>query len=238
MPSDLVIFNKTRYRTEDLEKIVLAALHRHPWRPDQLTVSYYSPSKSMKEQYQQLADTGLFVKALRNGDEGHSHKSLCITRPTRFDGVHELEVLAAAASNEAPEEVIQQIFWRMHLMARWKYNDSGPSWGCLCPTRSFRAGVSKMTAQHSLRLRFNKKDPAEDILKWRKEVVLVQKALRAAAIKRKGTQREVSHMESILVQTTKRLKDARKTEARNLVTEAGAQLELQNKLMERGGSDR
>lgn len=236
MTNDLVVlFNKTRYSTKDLEKIVLAALS---WRPEQLTVSYYNPSKSMKEQYQQVADTGLFVKALRNGDEDSFLKNLCITRPTRFDGVHELEVLAAAASNEAPEEVIQQILWRLDLMVRWKHNQSGPSWYCLCPTSSFRAFASKVIAQHSLRLRFDKKDPDEDILKWRQEVVLGQIALRAAALKREGTQREVSQVERLLVQTTKRLKDARETEAKDLVTEAGAQLELQNKLMERGRSDR
>jgi len=236
MPNDLVLFNTTRYSTEDLEKIVLAAWEGTEWRPEQLTVSYYSPSKSMKEQYQQLANTGLFVKALRNGDEGYRSKNLCITRPTRFDGVHELEVLAAAASNEAPEEVIQQILWRLYLMVRWKHSERGPSWSCLRPSRSFRA--SKAIAQHSLRLRFDKKDPAKDILRWRKEVAFQEVLLHRAALRREGNQIEVSKVQRFLVEYTKRLQDAREAEAKSLVFEAEAQLALQNKLMEQGRSDR
>lgn len=161
-----VVYNTTRYNTEDIKQICLASWSG--WLPSRLVVSYYTPSKSAKNSYSEsTGGQGLFVKLLRNGDEKNNVKELKLIKPTRFDGVSDLEQIVAATSGEAPPDLIRQVMHRCYLLRRWRGNDGGPPWVESIITDYKKKEMDKVIERKKLRLRFEAADPSTEVLDWR-----------------------------------------------------------------------
>jgi hypothetical protein len=193
----LRILNKTRYRTKDIARIVEVSGERVGWP---LTVDYYQPSKRAKEMWADVhaaygAPRGLFVKLQRNGDEqNYVGKGLNLIKPTRFDGASELEQLAAM-SGEAPHAVIYQILHRLYLMRRWHREDKGPDWRSAVLNSIEVGRYRELVDKHGLKLRFNDKDPSEEVVEWREMVVNQRSAVIQSRSNVKSTKRSISNIE-------------------------------------------
>jgi hypothetical protein len=230
----LLIYNTTRYLTEDIESIFRAVVGNQ-YKPGRVTVSYYSVSKQAKDAYKESRGTGLFVKMLRNGDE-HSHfKALKLVRPTRFEGISELEQLAVTAANEAPGEAIRQVMRRIHLMKRWQWSDKGPGWYESCISRAEAEKMDLLIEKQALKLRFNTRDPSSELKAWRLKLVEAKAELYRRRSHLLGTNRDIERTEKALMSNRERLTELNKSKNTHEVDLAGAEMALTALLLESGG---
>lgn len=213
------IFNKTRYRTEDIAMVVKAGCPRGlTWS---LVVDYYQPSKKAKETWSgshrwcdSIVPRGLFVKLQRNGDEqNYAEKGLSLIKPTRFDGASELEQLAAM-SGEAPKAVVIQMLHRLKLMQRYHGEDRGPDYQTATLAQYEVEAYLKIMDRHNLSLGFGEEEPSKNpsLLEWRRRVVTEQQRVALLKNDLERTKKTGVRFAHLIDRTTKQLEQNEKSQ--------------------------
>jgi hypothetical protein len=231
----LLVYNTTRYFTEDIVRIVDATVGRLTWRPHQITVSYYSVSKKAKEDYRATRDTGLFVKMLRNGDEDSASKVLKLVKPTRFDGISELEQLAVTSDNQAPAEVVRQLMRRVSLMRRWQWAEKGPGWWAGQISKEDAAKMDVAIKARGLKLRFNNRDPSPALKAWRKKLVCEERNSQNKRAKLEQTNAIIQQTERALMANRERLTQLNQDKNQCEVQVSAAEMAVATLLLKSGG---
>lgn len=179
------ILNLTRYQTEDLSDI--AAVVWKGWRPSRyLQVSYYTPGATALREFAFRYDGAqICVKFLRNGDRSRGIQALGIVPPRKID-MHPLVRMGHAMVDlpEAPDEVLQQVMWRLYHIKDCHDRTSKPG---MQPDFSTVQQLARWAAEHNLRLRFQKEDPSPEEITERKTACV----RRAALVALQATRREV-----------------------------------------------
>jgi len=228
------IYNTTRYYTEDIEKLAVAIWGTW-YRPTRLTVVYYAVNKAARASYAKDGGKGLFVKMLRNGDEHESWKNLRIIRPTRFDGISELEQIAASGSGSAPLELVRQVLRRLDTIRKYA-GLHRPSWQVQFFSRRETAQLNELIEEHQLRLRFHTNEPLPSVLAWREQLISHAASFRLAQQDLQTLERAIEEVESKIETGQARLAVVReqKTIHENRLTQA--QVNLRQLLQEGGGN--
>jgi hypothetical protein len=180
-----IIDNQTRYRTEDLEAIVVATLEAlKDWRKfasfTRLRFGYYSPSKNAKAAFLEEYRTPLFVKLSRYTlDAARQNEKrlrqmgldrwtwdidLARPTPTSFDDCHELVKLATTAEMKVPPAMVQQIGWRLLFAVTDRY----PGFNQPPKDPSIRRSLDE--ALKGLTLGFDAREPEASVKERRKEL--------------------------------------------------------------------
>lgn len=198
------LVNRTAYKTGDLRKIVtaFARAQKEPL-PDRLTVAYYTPSSDADASW--LDGTSLFVKFQRTGDVHSKLKTLGLVRPSKLP-LDELVLMAVLHRGEAPEQMLKQLWWRLHMLFSWVY-EKGPSWWDIKSRRiqaesSYKEQLAQRGRPFRLRFARNERGPT-------REEVKVQLALAKAELLLRERAFQLSLAEEMARNQRRREEDAR-----------------------------
>lgn len=154
----LLLINKTRYNTEDLERIIKlrAGAKAMSWTWE---VDYYKPNSTVTPT--SGLKGGPYVKMSRNGTEITGTKRIALVDPDKLPNVSVMIQLGTMQAMEVPEEFIVQVCMRIGDIVTYHMSDMLP------PDNEYEPSVIErfvtMVRKNNLRLRYGKQRRKADV---------------------------------------------------------------------------